>query len=77
MSRVIAIWGDAASGRTRCTYTRYDLAGGGHTEAVRRDWIIYWHTPSGFTELAQDAGLTVTHLTPIENRKFTVHLQRP
>lgn len=65
------------TGRTRCTHTRYELAGSGHTEMVRRDWIIHWHTPGGFTELAQDAGLTVTHLTPVENREFTVHLQRP
>ncbi len=65
------------TGRTRCTNTRYELAGSGHTEAVRRDWIIHWHTPGGFTELAQNAGLTVTHLTPVENREFTAHLQRP
>ena len=65
------------AGRTRYTHTRYELSGVGHTEAVRRDWIIHWHTPGGFTELARDAGLTVTHLTPVENREFTAHLQRP
>ncbi len=65
------------AGRTRYTHTRYELAGDRHTEGLRRDWIIHWHTPGGFTQLAQDAGLTVTHLTPVENQEFTAHLQRP
>jgi hypothetical protein len=65
------------AGRTRYTHTRYELAGGRSTDAVRRDWIIHWHTPRGVTELAQDAGHTVKHLAPVENREFTAHLQRP
>lgn len=65
------------TGRTRYTHTRYELSSDGHTEGLRRDWIIHWHSPGGFTELARDAGLTVTQITPVENHEFTAHLQRP
>jgi len=65
------------TGRTRYTHTRYELAGNRHTERVRRDWIIHWHTPGGFTELARDAGLTVTHITPVENQEYTALLRLP
>jgi len=61
--------------RTRCTHTRYELDDGRHTQRLRRDWIIHWHTPDSFAELARDAGLTV-HLSPVENQEFTAHLQR-
>ncbi len=62
-------------GRTRCTHTRYELDDGHHTESVRRDWIIHWHSPDGFAELASDSGLAVEFI-PVENREFTAYLRR-
>lgn len=62
------------AGRTRCTHTRYELDDGQHVEVLRRDWIIHWHTPDSFTQLAQDAGLIVARITPLENQEFTAHL---
>lgn len=79
--------------RTRCTRTRYELdrgagtgtgtgtstdpATGRRTESLRRDWIIHWHTPEGFTALAREAGLVLTHLTPVQDGEFTAVLRRP
>lgn len=64
------------SARTRTTHTRYELVRDGQAEHLQRDWIIHWHTPEGFTALAQQAGLGVTELTPIVDGEFTAYLHR-
>ena len=56
-------------------HTRYELDDGRHTQRLRRDWIIHWHIPDSFTELARQAGLRV-FLSPVANQEFTAHLQR-
>src|SRR5699024_5700619 len=64
------------SRRTRRTRTLYELHKGQHVERVRRDWIIHWHTPDGFADLARTAALEVTRHDPLENGEFTVYLRR-
>ena len=64
------------SRRTRRTRTLYELHKGQHVERVRRDWIIHWHTPDGFADLAPTAALEITRHDPIENGEFTVYLRR-
>src|SRR5690625_2621070 len=66
----------AAAGRTRGARTRSASHRGQHVERVRRDWIIHWHTPDGFADLARTAALEVTRHDPIENGEFTVYLRR-
>lgn len=61
--------------RTRQTRTLYELRTGKHVQQVRRDWVIHWHTPAGFTELARAARLEIVHLDPIEDGEFTAYLQ--
>lgn len=62
--------------RTRRTLTRYELRTGERDESVQREWIIHWHTPEGFTELAESAGLDVVRIDPVVDGEFTAHLVR-
>lgn len=48
--------------RTRVTTCRYERVTAGRTEVADRQWIIHWHTPSGFRQLCEDAGLGVISL---------------
>lgn len=48
--------------RTRTTSTRYERATKNGVESVDREWIIHWHSPAGFTELCDRAGLTIIRL---------------
>lgn len=61
--------------RTRRTETRYELQHSDRVEEIRRDWIIHWHTPEGFAELASEAGLRVTAISPVEGGEFTARLR--
>ncbi|GAB3537806.1 hypothetical protein GCM10027403_22800 [Arthrobacter tecti] len=60
--------------RTRTTRTVYELRHGQQVERVRRDWIIHWHTPTGFADLAHAAGLEVIRADPLVDGEFTVYL---
>jgi len=53
-----------AVGRTRVTRCRYERvpAGGGAAEVADREWVLHWHTPGGFGELSEQAGLDVVAL---------------
>ncbi|MEJ7648485.1 MAG: class I SAM-dependent methyltransferase [Nakamurella sp.] len=64
-----------ADTRTRRTSTRYTLVHDDErsTESLR-DWIIHWHTPDGFTALAEAAGLVVVEMSPVEDGEFTARL---
>ncbi|MCC3270454.1 class I SAM-dependent methyltransferase [Arthrobacter gengyunqii] len=63
--------------RTRRTHTLYELETGSTVERVRREWIIHWHTPEGFTELAHAAGLEVTYGDlDLDSDEFTAYLTR-
>lgn len=61
--------------RSRRTRTCYELISGGQREFVRREWVIHWHTPAGFAALAEDAGLAVTAMSPVQDREFTARLR--
>lgn len=61
--------------RTRRTHTLYELSSDHHTERVRRDWIIHWHTPDGFAELARAAALEVADMSPVESGMYTAYLR--
>ena len=60
--------------RTRRTLTRYELRAGERAEVVQREWVIHWHTPQGFADLAAAAGLGVVSADPIVDGEFTVYL---
>lgn len=62
--------------RTRRTRTRYELVRQNHTDVVRRDWIIHWHTSDGFAELARAAGLAVLETSPVQDGEFVCYLRR-
>ena len=50
--------------RTRSSLLRYERRSpDGAIETLERTWLIHWHTPDGFTALANDAGLDVVSLT--------------
>ena len=38
---------------------RYEVVDGDDHQTVERPWVLHWHTQSGFTNLAADAGLRV------------------
>lgn len=65
---------DAAS-RIRRTTIDFELRTGQRLEHVRRDWVIHWHTPEGFAQLAREAGLEAIRTDPIVSGEFTVYLQ--
>jgi len=45
--------------RLQTTVLRYEIVDGDDHQIVERPWVLHWHTPSGFRELATDAGLEV------------------
>jgi trans-aconitate methyltransferase len=45
--------------RLQTTVLRYEILDGDDHQIVERPWVLHWHTPSGFRELAADAGLEV------------------
>lgn len=45
--------------RLQTTVLRYEIVDGDDHQIVERPWVLHWHTPSGFRELAADAGLEV------------------
>lgn len=48
--------------RTRVTIARYERVTPDGTEVADRAWVIHWHTPSGFRDLCEAAGLRVVSL---------------
>ncbi|TBN57114.1 class I SAM-dependent methyltransferase [Glaciihabitans arcticus] len=46
--------------RTQTTLLRYEKTADGVRSADDREWLIHWHTPESFEELAVRAGLRVT-----------------
>ncbi len=57
--------------RTRTTHTRYERHTPEGTETHEPDWIIHWHTQSGFRELAERAGLQVVAMTDYHDAPVT------
>ncbi|WP_109472854.1 class I SAM-dependent methyltransferase [Ornithinimicrobium cavernae] len=51
------------SGRTRTTRTSYARHTSAGTETADRDWVIHWHSPESFGELAEAAGLRIVTMT--------------
>ena len=51
-----------AAGRTRVTRCRYERVTTSGTEVADREWVLHWHTPSGFRRLCGQAGLDVVAL---------------
>ncbi|GEP39674.1 hypothetical protein NPS01_33370 [Nocardioides psychrotolerans] len=48
--------------RTRVTTARYERVTPAGVEVADREWLIHWHTPSGFHALCASAGLRVVSL---------------
>lgn len=63
--------------RTRRSDMHYELDSEASIQHVRRSWIIHWHTPDGFANLADSAGLEVSQADPVQDGEFTVFLRRP
>jgi hypothetical protein len=45
--------------RLQATVLRYEIVDGDDHQIIERPWVLHWHTPSGFRELAADDGLEV------------------
>lgn len=52
--------------RTRVTTARYERTTPAGVEVADREWLIHWHTPSGFRALCLAAGLRVVSLVDDE-----------
>jgi trans-aconitate methyltransferase len=48
------------AGRLQTTVLRYEIIDGDDHQVVERPWVLHWHTPAGFRELAAGAGLEVS-----------------
>ncbi|MGO1972505.1 MAG: class I SAM-dependent methyltransferase [Propionibacteriaceae bacterium] len=48
--------------RTQNTLLRYAWQGAGESASTERVWSLHWHTPDGFADLAERAGLRVESL---------------
>lgn len=82
----IAVMGERYDdeGRIRVSRLRYEWRrAGGEVEALEREWLIHWYTPTGFAGLAETAGLRVIDVRDDDGREpaddaedFTVRLAR-
>lgn len=70
--------------RLQTTMLRYEIVDGDDHQVLERPWMLHWHTPSGFRELAADAGLEVRSITAYDGSpasddatEFAVVLRRP
>jgi SAM-dependent methyltransferase len=54
---VLSVERDEAQ-RLQVAHVRYERDSGAGREALERDWILHWHTQSGFAALLADAELT-------------------
>lgn len=58
--------------RTQTSLLRYEIVE--HdvvTERVDRDWILHWHSPSGFASLVESAGLDVVWVRTVDRSPVT------
>ncbi len=63
---------------------RYEIVDGDDHQVIERPWILHWHTPAGFRELAAGAGLDVRSVVGSDGSpaaddatEFAFVLQRP
>lgn len=48
--------------RTHTTLLRYERHHNGRSKVVDRPWVLHWHSPEGFEDLAAAGGLIVTSM---------------
>lgn len=61
-----------AHDRTLRSVLRYEQQGSDGSVVEARTWALHWYTPSGFQELAETAGLTVTGRHDAHGRSLPV-----
>lgn len=57
--------------RRQSAVLRYERIGGGETTTLEREWVLHWHTQSGFRDLATEAGLRVRAVLDSDGKPAT------